>query len=78
MTPSVDTNTDHDLLIRLEAKVDAFIKSQNDHEARLRIIESEREQLIGSIRALRWISGFLGLLAGLAAAMGTWALVVRK
>jgi hypothetical protein len=67
--------SDHDLLIRLDAKLDQFIHAQDDHEARLRVVESTRDQLNGSIRTLKGIISFIGLLAAIAAALGTWSLM---
>lgn len=35
----MDDQSDHDLLIRIEAKLDAWRVSQDDHETRLRKLE---------------------------------------
>ncbi len=42
------SNTDHDLLVRLDTKVDGFIAAQTDHETRLRVLEKLTEQENGS------------------------------
>lgn len=67
--------TDHDLLIRLDQKLDSHIaevrqsttllaNSDTDHETRIRGLENSGNELQGSIRALRWIIGILTLAVG--------------
>lgn len=65
--PGQLSNTDHDLLVRLDTKVDGFISSQVDHETRLRVVEKLTEQGIGSHKGSattwNWISTSLLVLA---------------
>jgi nitrogen fixation/metabolism regulation signal transduction histidine kinase len=63
---------DHDLLIRVETKVDAFINAQSDHELRLRVLEASREKLEGNFQGVKVIVAFLSLMATLATAFGAW------
>lgn len=53
--------SDHDLLVTLVAKVDAFIAgqmtSQNDHEARIRVLEQSKTTFDGGAVARREMSG---------------------
>lgn len=74
--------SDHDLLVTLVAKVDAFIAgqvaSQNDHESRIRVLEQTSMAQQGSFQAkkdmsatAKWIIGTLiGLLAVAIAGLG--------
>ena len=63
--PLVQT-ADHDMLVRLETKVDIFISSQNDHEIRLRIMEKQAESRDGISKGMstswRWLLVGVGLL----------------
>lgn len=70
-----ETNGDHDLLIRIETKVDAFLAAQVDHETRLRIVEADREQIQGSLRVLKGIAGILGFFVAAASMIATWAAI---
>jgi len=69
--------SDHDLLIRLDTKIDQFLSAQADHELRLRTVESDRDKALGSIRTLKGLSALLLLIATCAGALATWALVGR-
>lgn len=73
----VETLSDHDLLIRLDTKVDQFINNQADHEARLRVLKSNQDEMHGSIRALKAIISVVGVIAALASAIGTWELLKK-
>jgi hypothetical protein len=66
-------SADHDLLIRIETKVDSFLAASSDHEVRLRGVEADREQLQGSIRALKAVAGALGLFVAAFGALAAWA-----
>ena len=51
---------DHDALVRVETKIDAFITSQADHETRLRLIESNTggaKELISRVDKLETKNG---------------------
>lgn len=72
-----DNGSDHDLLIRLETKVDNFIGAQTDHEIRLRLVEANREQMEGAIKSLKGIVALIGVVATIAGALGTWALLIK-
>jgi hypothetical protein len=71
--------SDHDLLVTLVAKVDAFISGQNatqsDHESRIRVLEQANTVQQGSSQArkdvsntTKWVIGTLIGLLGLAVA----------
>lgn len=78
----MEISSDHDLLVTLVAKVDAFIAGQvavqNDHEARIRALEKNDISQQGSTTARRemgsfakWVMGTLvGLLSLAIAAIG--------
>lgn len=68
---------DHDLLIRVETKVDAFIKAQTDHELRIRVLEASREQLEGSFQTIKGVVAFSGLVAAVAAALAAWSAIFK-
>lgn len=57
-------DTDHDLLIRLDEKVDALHKKvdtlTNDHEKRIRSLEKQRWMIIGGATAVSTLAN-LGL-----------------
>lgn len=72
--------SDHDLLVTLVAKVDAFIAgqvaAQNDHEARIRVLEQNNTSLQGSSQGrkevsstVKWIIGTLIGAVGVAIAI---------
>lgn len=69
---------DHDALIRVETKIDSFISAQADHEARIRIVESNNDKLQGTIRGLRWALGIGLSLAGLVEPMVFFYLGTHK
>lgn len=46
MTPA--DMSDHDLLIRIDEKLDAIKECQNDQENRLRVVEKWKDQQIGA------------------------------
>lgn len=75
MTSVIEPNPDHDLLIRIDARMEAFISevratnqqftmTDADHESRIRILEAASDQLKGTIRGLRWVVGGLTFLFG--------------
>lgn len=72
--------SDHDLLVTLVAKVDAFIAgqvaSQNDHEARIRILEQASNSQVGNndgrremSATVKWTIGALFTAVGVAIAV---------
>lgn len=56
--------SDHDLLVTLVAKVDAFIAGQTDHEARLRVLEKSENRNEGAQGASK---GFVATLIAIMA-----------
>lgn len=77
--------SDHDLLIRIDEKLTAFVTesrqvTQNitnqvsDHEARLRIQESTIENQKGSIAALRTVFAVVAFLVGAIEPVALWYL----
>lgn len=48
-------HNDHDLLIRIDTKLDSYIQSSNviltDHEARLRIVE----RIVQRVKGIQWL-----------------------
>lgn len=61
--------SDHDLLVRIDEKVDHIISRLDDHEARLRPLESQRHQWLGRDGA---IAGGLGLIGGAIITLILW------
>lgn len=74
------SNTDHDLLVRLDTKVDGFIASQVDHETRLRVLEKLTEQENGSHKSKNstwnWIT--VGILVTVGVAQTIIAFFVKQ
>lgn len=69
-------DSDHDLLIRIDARMESFVtevrtqnqqftSQVNDHEARMRVLESNDDRREGSVRALRLMVGAVGVIVGL-------------
>lgn len=69
--------TDHDILISLNVKVDQFIAGQADHESRLRVLETEKEQLQGSIKTLKGLITGVGILSAVIAAVAAWIVIYK-
>lgn len=59
-----DNLSDHDLLIRLDAKMDNFITGQSDQEVRIRSLEAGDEQRKGAIVTLRIFGGISVFVVG--------------
>lgn len=84
MAPAVETlPADHDLLIRLDQKLDSHIAEvrQNnanftfnatDHETRIRVLERDADQQKGTIRTLKYILTALGVVAAIADPLLFW------
>lgn len=83
------TTTDHDLLVALNENV-GFMRTElvnmrtqiggqiADHEARLRVEESNRDQIQGALNAIRWMVGVIGtVLLALQLAVAWYAVVTR-
>jgi tetrahydromethanopterin S-methyltransferase subunit G len=66
--------SDHDLLVRIDEKVDYIVSRLDDHEARLRPLESQQYQWLGRDGA---IAGGLGLIGGAIIALILWLAGVR-
>lgn len=74
MQPAVDTATsDHDSLVRIETKLNVFITSQADHEARIRVLEKVAQEDTGAKDTKRNSKGVL--IAELAAGAATIAAI---
>lgn len=63
---------DHDLLLKLHGKIDTLITLQQstgtdlaDHEARIRSLDKENNDLKGTVRGIRWALGGVGALIGI-------------
>lgn len=56
---------DHDVLTRVEAKIDSFISGQADHETRIRLLEGDGDRLAGTVKGLRWSIAAMGAVIGL-------------
>lgn len=68
--------SDHDLLVTLVAKVDAFIAgqaaAQNDHESRIRVLESGANTTQGTTTATKWVVGVAFLAVGILEPLLLW------
>lgn len=58
-----DNQTDHDLLIRMDEKLELIIKDNKDHESRIRSLEQFRWQLVGGILVLNGVADYILYLA---------------
>jgi hypothetical protein len=63
--------SDHDLLVRIDEKVDHIISRLDDHEARLRPLESQRHQWLGRDGVI--VAG-ISMGVSVAVALITWLL----
>lgn len=52
-------NTPVERLVRIETKLDAFLRTQNDHEIRIRTVEGWRSRIIGMAAAVSLLIAFL-------------------
>jgi hypothetical protein len=55
---------DHDLLIRIDSKLDAALKSITDHETRIRSLESSLVKVLGVGAISGFITGWLSRFFG--------------
>lgn len=46
MSDTDQSLSDHDLLIRIDSKLDGVIEAKNDHETRLRTLEDKAEHTV--------------------------------
>jgi len=61
--------SDHDLLIRIDEKVDSILKMLSDHEGRIRSLETQQHKWLGRDGA---IVAILGLIAGSISSFVIW------
>lgn len=66
--------SDHDLLVRIDEKVDHILTRLDDHEARIRPLETQQHKWLGRDGA---IAGGLGLVGGAIIALILWLAGVR-
>lgn len=62
-TPS-EGLTQRDLLVRLDTRVEDFLKRLDDHEQRIRVLEKSDEGQNAGVRVLRWVIGLGTALVG--------------
>lgn len=46
MSETDQSLSDHDLLIRIDSKLDGLVEAKNDHETRLRALEDKAEHTV--------------------------------
>lgn len=46
MSETDQSLSDHDLLIRIDSKLDGLVEAKNDHETRLRVLEDKAEHTV--------------------------------
>lgn len=56
--------TQRDLLVRLDTRVEDFLKRLDDHEQRIRALEKSDEGQNAGVRAFRWAIGLGAALLG--------------
>jgi hypothetical protein len=61
--------SDHDLLVRIDEKVDNILKVVSDHEGRIRSLEEQQHKWLGRDGA---IAAILGLIAGAVSSLALW------
>jgi hypothetical protein len=61
--------SDHDLLVRIDEKVDNILKMVSDHEGRIRSLEEQQHKWLGRDGA---IAAILGLIAGAVSSLALW------
>lgn len=66
--------SDHDILVRIDEKVDNILTRLDDHEARIRPLETQQHKWLGRDGA---IAGGLGLVGGAIVTLILWLAGVR-
>ena len=61
--------SDHDLLVRIDEKVDNILKMVSDHEGRIRSLEEQQHKWLGRDGV---IAAILGLIAGAVSSLVLW------
>ena len=61
--------SDHDLLVRIDEKVDNILKAVSDHEGRIRSLEEQQHKWLGRDGV---IAAILGLIAGAVSSLTLW------
>ena len=61
--------SDHDLLVRIDEKVDNILKMVSDHEGRIRSLEEQQHKWLGRDGV---IAAILGLIAGAVSSLTLW------
>ena len=61
--------SDHDLLVRIDEKVDNILKMVSDHEGRIRSLEEQQHKWLGRDGV---IAAILGLIAGTISSLALW------
>ena len=61
--------SDHDLLVRIDEKVDNILKEVSDHEGRIRSLEEQQHKWLGRDGV---IAAILGLIAGAVSSLTLW------
>lgn len=55
-----DPQTDRELLIQMNGKLDTLISCKDDHEIRIRALETSFWKVIGLASVISFIAGFFG------------------
>ncbi len=74
--PEIQSISDHDLLIKLDTKMDGLIsemvqlrdgnaKAIADHENRIRSLEQLSDEQKGSLRTLKWVGGMVSAIVAI-------------
>lgn len=61
--------SDHDLLVRIDEKVDNILKMVSDHEGRIRSLEEQQHKWLGRDGV---VAAILGLIAGAVSSLALW------
>jgi len=61
--------SDHDLLVRIDEKVDNILEVVSDHEGRIRSLEEQQHKWLGRDGA---IAAILGLIVGAISSLALW------
>lgn len=55
-----DPQTDRELLIQMNQKLDVLVSCKDDHEARIRTLEGSFWKVIGLASVISFVAGFFG------------------